>query len=149
MGGWFFAGVVAVMSSSSASSSPSSSPAPVQRVAVYELQTSPEFGPRLGPVVTASLVAEVRKLEGLSVIGMDEVQAMLDLESQKQLVGCVDDSCLSEIAAALGADIVVVGSLARVGADSVFGARRIDQRSAAVSKQVDHLPWRRCFPSAR
>jgi len=38
---------------------------------------------------------------------------MLDLESQKQLAGYSDESCLAEIADSLGVDALVVGSPAR------------------------------------
>lgn len=61
---------------------------------------------------------------------------MLDVEAQKQLVGCDDDSCLSEIADSLGVDGVVVGSLARIGDEHIFGLRRIDQRQAKSLGQV-------------
>jgi hypothetical protein len=110
---------------------------PAERVAVYDIQADTALGDRVGPVLTSSIVAEVRKLRGLSVIGMDEVRAMLDLEAQKQLVGCADDSCLAEIAAALGVDTVLVGSIARVGDQHFFGLRRIQQTSATVKGQVN------------
>lgn len=117
---------------------PSSTPSGmrVPRIAVYEITTS-GLPHQLGPILTESLVAELRKLEGLSVIGMDEVRAMLDIEAQKQLVGCTDESCLADIAAALGVDIVVVGSAASVGEGNVFGLKRIDQREAKVVGQVN------------
>ena len=61
-----------------------------------------------------SLLAELRKLERVSVIGMDEVRAMLDIEAQKQALGCDDDEgCLAEIAGALGAPADIIG-LARL-----------------------------------
>lgn len=65
---------------------------------------------------------------------------MLDLEAQKQLVGCNDDSCLAEIADSLGVDGVVIGSIARLESKTVFGLRRIDQREAkTVGQVVEHL----------
>jgi hypothetical protein len=66
---------------------------------------------------------------------MDDVRAMLDLEAQKQLAGCDADSCLSEIAEALGADVLITGSLARVGDNTFFVVKKIDQRTATVSGQ--------------
>jgi hypothetical protein len=108
---------------------------PVERVAVYEVQVS-DVRDRVGPVLTASIVSELCKLQGLSVIGIDEVRAMLDHEAEKQLVGCADDSCLAAIAAALGVDTIVVGSAARVGDQHVCGLRRIAQHEAKVVAQV-------------
>jgi hypothetical protein len=107
-----------------------------QRVAVYELRAS-GIDPRVARITTGSIVAELRKLEGITVIGLDEVQAMLDFEAQKQLAGCTDESCLADIAEALGADIIVVGDLAAVGEEHLFGLRRVDQRNARVAGQVN------------
>ncbi len=113
--------------------SPAVSP-PVVRVAVYDLARS-DIEPRVGTVFTMALMNELRKLDRTSVIGMDEVKAMLDLEAQKQLAGCEADSCLSEIAEALGADIIVTGSLARVGGNTFIALKKIEQRSATVAAQ--------------
>jgi hypothetical protein len=83
------------------------------RVAVYDLSVD-GVEPRVGRFVTDAFVAELRKLEGVSVVAMDEVRAMLTHEAQKELVGCHEGaSCLSEIGDALGVDELVVGSLAR------------------------------------
>ncbi|MCC7075205.1 MAG: hypothetical protein IT383_28085 [Deltaproteobacteria bacterium] len=123
--------------------SPEPAPAPaadarpgIHRVAVYEL-TSAGVDERVTVILTASITAELRKLQGMSVIGMDEVRAMLDHEAQKQLMGCGDDSCIAEIAEALGVDTLVVGSAAKVGEEHVFGLRRLDQRQGKAVGQVD------------
>ena len=105
------------------------------RLAVYELKVD-GVDERLGRVVTDAVVLELRKLKRVSVVSMEEVRAMLDLEAQKQLLGCADDSCLAEIADSLGVDGVVIGSLARLGDEHVFGLRRIDQREAKALGQV-------------
>jgi hypothetical protein len=68
---------------------------------------------------------------------MDEVRAMLDLEAQKQMLGCGEEkSCLAEIAGAVGADVLIVGGLVDVGGETVLSLKRIDQKSAAVAQQV-------------
>jgi hypothetical protein len=106
------------------------------RVAVTDLSLS-DVDEKVARVVYESLLAELRKLSRASVIGMDEIRAMLDLEAQKQAVGCEsDESCLADIAGALGADVLVIGTLAKVGEQHVFGLRRIDQRSASVAGGV-------------
>jgi hypothetical protein len=105
------------------------------RVAVYELKIE-GVDPRVGTIVTDAIVAELRKLQRVSVVSMDEVRAMLDLEAQKQLVGCAQESCAAEIAEALGVDGVVIGNLANVGDENVFGLRRIDQLEARTLGQV-------------
>lgn len=103
-----------------------------RRVAVYELERQ-GIEPNIGTVVTDSLLAEVRKLEGISAIGMDEIKDMLSHEANKQILGCeADDSCLAEIAGALGVDDLVTGKLSKVGDNHVMLVRRINQREAKV-----------------
>jgi len=106
------------------------------RVAVYQLQGR-EVSERVAAIVTDSLVSELRKLERLSVIGMDEVADMLTHEENKQMLGCDDESCLAEIAGALGVDELVTGSLGRVGGSSAVNLRRIDMQAARVVTTVD------------
>lgn len=110
------------------------------RVAVYDLAVD-GVEPRVGRFVTDAIVAELRKLDGVSVVAMDEVRAMLAHEAAKELVGCTEGpSCLSEIGDALGVDELVVGNLAVVGSVSVVTLRRIDQANAkavgAISKRL-------------
>jgi hypothetical protein len=105
------------------------------RIAVYQLGHT-GLDERTAEVTTAFVTAELRKLAGVSVIGMDEVKAMLDVEAEKQLTGCDNDSCLSEIAAALGVDAIVTGGLAAVADQRFLTLKRIDQREARVAGQV-------------
>lgn len=102
------------------------------RVAVYDFEMA-SVDPLIGRVVTSAIADELRKLQRLSVIGVAEIEAMLDHEARKQLIGCDDESCLSEIAAALGVDILIVGSLSAIGGDEILTIRRIDQRAAKVT----------------
>lgn len=102
------------------------------RLAVYELQVD-GVPPRVGRIVTDALTSELRKLQGLDAIGMDEIRSMLAHEATKQLVGCEADSCLTEIAGALGVDELVTGRLSRVGQTSVLSLRRLDMRRATAA----------------
>ena len=52
--------------------------------------------------------------QGLRVSTPRDISTVLGLERQKQLLGCGDDSCISEIAGALGVTDVVNGEIARV-----------------------------------
>lgn len=112
---------------------------PTLRVALTDLSVD-GVRPEVAKVINQSLLVEMRKLSRLSVIGMDEIRAMLDFEADKQTLGCdAEESCLAEITDALGADVLVIGSIARVGEQHVFGLRRIDQRSATVVERVSQV----------
>jgi hypothetical protein len=103
-----------------------------RRVAVYDLKMQ-GVEPTIGSVVTDSLLGELRKLRGVSAIGLDEVREMLAFESAKDQLGCDDVTCLAEIGGALGADDLITGSLSKVGEGHVMTIRRVDQRQAKVA----------------
>ncbi|MDP2344233.1 MAG: PEGA domain-containing protein [Deltaproteobacteria bacterium] len=109
------------------------------RVAVYHVDGA-GIEARQAQVVTEALLLELRKLSGVSVIGLEEVKAMLDFEANRQALGCTGDSeCLSEIADALGADAVVTGTATVVGDGSVFGLKRLDPKSAQARQVTKRL----------
>jgi hypothetical protein len=62
-----------------------------------------------------SHLAQRFESEGLSVITQRDVMAALGAERQRQLLGCNAESCTAELVAALGADSLAVGDVARVG----------------------------------
>lgn len=68
---------------------------------------------------------------------MDEIQDMLSHEANKQILGCeAENSCLAEIAGALGVDDLVTGKLSAAAESHVILVRRIDQRRAKVAGTV-------------
>lgn len=113
-----------------------------RRIAVYDLQMD-GVDPRIGRFITDALVVELRKLDGISVVAMDEVRAMLEHEAQKQLLGCADGECQSPMGEVLGADEILVGTLSVAADSSVLTLRRIDQVAArpmaTVSKRLKPL----------
>ena len=118
-----------------ASIAPASATVPAAlRFAVHDIEPN-NVEPVLARVTTDALVAELRKLTGVQVVAMDEIRAMLNQEAQKQLAGCSDDSCLAEVAEALGVDGIIIGTLAQVGDEIVFGVKRINQREAQTVDQ--------------
>lgn len=102
------------------------------RIAVYDFEIQ-AIDPKVGAVVTDSVLSEVRKLQGISAIGMDEIRDMLSHEVNKQMLGCEDSTeCMAEIAGALGVDQLVTGRLTKVDEQHVVVVRRIDQNRAKV-----------------
>ncbi len=85
------------------------------KVAVMQLGASANIEAGLTDALT-QIVPET--LEGLGVfkaISTQEIKQMLAFESQKQLLGCDEVSCLAEIGGALGADFLVTGQISLVG----------------------------------
>ncbi|HEY4221543.1 MAG TPA: hypothetical protein VGO62_09375 [Myxococcota bacterium] len=113
-------------------------PSKVLRVAVMDLKLSETVPPRTGRIVADNLVAEIRKLQGVTVVSMDELRAMLDAEASRQTLGCDEkSSCLSEITDALGADMLIVGSIADLDGMRILSLRKVEQKQAAVAGEVN------------
>jgi hypothetical protein len=127
--------------SSSPSSSPSSSEAPkagrnALRVAVYE-PTIAGVPERLAKIVSSYVAAEVRKRERTSVLGGEELRSLMQSSTGKETLGeCSEERCLSEVADALGVDVVVLVQITSVGDELFFGIRRIDQANQEVKGAV-------------
>jgi hypothetical protein len=111
-------------------------PVKVAAPGVQAVNVSPE----LQGFVNEHLAQELT-LEGLAVTTAAQVGATLGLERQKQLLGCADSSCLTEIASALGVDVLLTGSLAKLGEKFQLDAKLISALDASTlavfSKQVD------------
>lgn len=120
-------------------------PAAVQ-VLVLEPTSSVLDGPTRTTVANL-MVVELGQQPGLTVIGANEVQRLTALESDKQLAGCTQSDCLSELAGALGARYVVFGDVGPLGSRQVLNLNLFDaQKAMAVSRtaitftSVEELP---------
>jgi TolB-like protein len=83
--------------------------------------------------VQGLVTVQLARYPSLDVLGGEDVRRMLDLEAQKAQAGCEDDSvCLSEIADALGAELVVAGTLGRIQSKLVLTLTLIE----AMSKEA-------------
>jgi hypothetical protein len=113
----------------------------LRRAAVYELRVE-GIEARVTETVTRSLVAELRKRERLLIVDLEDIKAALDVEAERQALGCDDDDagCLVELSDALGVDEILVGSITPVGEQRVFALRRVDRKKGAAVKSASrHL----------
>jgi TolB-like protein len=67
---------------------------------------------------------------GVSVVSAADISSVLGHERQKALLGCAEDSCTAEIAAALGVDGLVVGSVAKVGNSILINVRVVSAKNS-------------------
>lgn len=116
--------------------------APLVRVAVYPLNVQGDFPKRTAAIVSEAVLAEVRKLDRASAIGMSEIVEMLSFDEQRQLLGCDDESCFADVGGALGVDELVTGSIGIIGDTTLFSLRRIQLAEGKVAGSVT-----RRFPS--
>jgi hypothetical protein len=133
--------VVPPLSPRPAAASSSSVPPPktnrtTLRVAVYE-PTVAGVSERLAKLVSSYVAAEVRKRERTSVLGGEELRALMQSSTGTQTLGeCSEERCLSEVADALGVDVVVLVQITSVGDELFFGIRRIDQADQEVTGAI-------------
>lgn len=108
-------------------------------IAVLPLEVGPGVDAKLAEVVTTGLVQEIERRAHTDVIATKDIQTALGFERQRQLVGCSnEESCLAELAGALGTRLLVSGSLARVGESYVFSAQLFDLTASRVARRFQH-----------
>ena len=117
------------------------------RVAVYDFKLG-NLSKSLGRLMTNSVLDEIRKLEGVSAIGMDEIREMLSFEAQRQTLGCeADEACLAEIGGALGVDELIFGSISDAEHGRTLSIRRIAQMRAEVVQVLSDRAYRKGLPA--
>jgi TolB-like protein len=105
-------------------------------------------GANVARVVHDTLTSHVSKNEKLDVISSEDMRRALDVEASKVAMGgCSDESCLAEIAGALGAQLTLYGTVGKLGElvlvnISLYDARenRSVGRETIESKNLEELP---------
>ncbi len=69
---------------------------------------------------------------GFKVTTPADIQALLGMERQRQLLGCTEESCSTEIGAALGVPLMVVGRVSKIEERFDLDVRVIRQRDGVV-----------------
>lgn len=89
-------------------------------------------------LVHSKLVNVLSRDEQLVTIDLDDVKKRLDLEAQKALVeNCDTSACLSELADAFGADLMVHGRLGKVGTRTVLSMQLYESKDSRSVGRVD------------
>lgn len=81
---------------------------------------------------TDTVTQEVAEVSGCQVVSQDELRELLSLEADRLSCGAESVSCIAEIGAALGAELVVSGSLGRVGDHFQVSTRLLHSRDGQV-----------------
>jgi hypothetical protein len=87
--------------------------------------------------VTQILSAEIKKVDGATVVSRDDVMALLQLEKDKNVLGCSDDTqCLAELGGALGVERLVIGSVGRLNDSYLVSLKLISTKKVSVENRV-------------
>ena len=125
--------ILAIAATASAAAPPAtpSAAAPTQRLAVLKV-VAQGVPPDVAETLTQVIAEQASKTPGFNAISQSEIGALLGVERQKQMLGCGDASCLAEIGGALGAKLVLSGSLGKVGESYVLQLQLLDTGKAQV-----------------
>lgn len=106
----------------------------VPRVAVMELRALDAASRPQVELLQEVILTDLARTRRFDVVGKSDIDAMLGLERQKQLLGCADDasSCLAELGGALGADYVLLGSVARIDQTRRVDLKLLDAKENRV-----------------
>ncbi len=117
------------------------SAAPKPRIAVVDL-VDRGAGSALAVNLTAVVVGALGDLGAFDILSRSDIQQMVELESQRQMLGCESDtSCLAELGGALGVALLISGSLGKVGGELVLSLTLTDTRAAKViSREQRRVP---------
>lgn len=106
------------------------------RVGVLEIKPEGGVAPALGRQVTNRTAEVLSRRPGYRVLAPDDIRAILEREAQKQLLGCDDDSCLAELAGALGADVLITGRVTKLESAWAVSLTAVNPRRAEALGRV-------------
>lgn len=104
-------------------------PADDVRVLVLDLEGAEVPADRRASIV-GLIAARLAQNPRLDVVAGADLRRLADLEADRQRMGCDQTSCLAEIADAMGADLVVFGDVAQLGATLVLNLNMFDSKRA-------------------
>lgn len=93
----------------------------------------PDLARAMADVVQSVLTTDTTRV----VLGRDDIAQVVQLEAEKQAMGCSDSSCLSEVATALDADRIVTGTMDKVGTSFLIVITEIDARALEPVARVE------------
>ncbi len=86
--------------------------------------------------LTSLVTAHLARYPQLDVMSSVDIKRLVDLEAQKQSVGCDQGACLAELAGAMGAQLVFFGQAGKLGSTIVLTLDVFDaQKNEAVGRQ--------------
>ena len=104
-------------------------PTPQPRLIVLETHAVGGVDPKTVAGISAYLASEAAKGK-MRVLAASDVGSMLGLERQKQLLGCSDESCLFELAGALGAEYLLSSEVSEIGGEWMLTVALLDMQAA-------------------
>jgi TolB-like protein len=106
--------------------------AKVPSIAVLDMVDLTGDQASLAKQLTQVVVTEVANDADLKVVSSGEIAQVLGYERQRELMGCKDDSCVTELAGALGVDFLMMAQLGKIGSRYRIDIRIADAKRASL-----------------
>ncbi len=117
-----------------------------RRVLVLDLRND-GAAPEHARSITDSVVVGLSRFKEFEVISSEDMRRLIENESDKQSMGCNDETCLVELANAMGAQLIVHGSIAKLDSLHVVNLSLFDakagksvQRESIQAQRLQDLP---------
>jgi TolB-like protein len=106
-------------------------------LAILNLEHKNGVSADVAELITANLTTAVSNTTRFGrVIGTKEIESVIGFEKQKQLLSCESQSCVAELAGAMGVDYVLTGTLGRLGNSWLFNITLVSTHSAEVQARI-------------
>ena len=106
------------------------------KISVMDLKAENGIDKGVVTLLYELILTEFQDYSNLSVISKTDISSMVQYETEKELAGCDDSSCMAEIGGALGVDKVVIGHVGKLGSSYVVTLKLMNIKNATVENRV-------------
>jgi TolB-like protein len=106
------------------------------KVAVIDLKAKRGIDEMTVSSLTDLICTEIAALGKYTVIGRDDMQAMLEHIADKQLLECDDTKCLAQVGGALGVQQLMTGNIGMIGTTYLINLKLIDIENVQVLNRI-------------
>src|SRR6185437_9656523 len=112
-------------------------PAPKPRVLVMDFRND-GVDAKVVAIIRDALTAHLAKLGSVDVMSTEDVRRQVDIDQQKSAaLGCSLESCMAEVANALGADYILFGNIGTLGGLFEGNMSLLDaKKSASIGRET-------------
>jgi TolB-like protein len=106
------------------------------KIAVIDLKAKRGIDEMTVSSLTDLICTEIASTGKYSVIGRDDMQAMLEHIADKQLLECDDTKCLAQVGGALGVQQLMSGNIGMIGNTYLINLKLIDIDNVVVLNRI-------------
>lgn len=112
-------------------------PKPLGKIVVLDFKTPSDTGD-LARIATDATLTLLQQYSLDDVLGVKEIQSMLEYEKLKDALSCNDTACFSELGGALGADKILTGEVLKSKETITINLRLVDSKGVRIIGRTRH-----------